>query len=96
MSSLEFEDQNSSLSNRQFQYQNSIQGQSFLVKHHIVKSENTANKIMLVMLVMVLISTIVSIWKIYKNNQPKEIKYNLSSDVIKRLPIDIQSKIIAQ
>jgi hypothetical protein len=94
MSSLEFEDQNSSLSNRQFQYQNSIQSQSFLVKHHIVKSENSANKIMLVILVIILISTIISIWKIYKNNKPKEIRYNLSSDVIKRLPIEAQTKLM--
>lgn len=94
MPSLEFEDQNSGLSNRQFQYQNSIQNQSFLVKHHIVKSENSANKIMIILLATILIATSISIWNIYKNNQPKEIKYNLSSNIIKKLPADTQAKII--
>lgn len=96
MSSIEFEDQNSGLVNRQFQYQEAIQNQSFLVKHHIVNNENSANKIMLVLLTVFLIITGMFTWKIYKNSQPKEVKYNLSSDVIRKLPTDIQQKIIAQ
>ncbi len=96
MSSLEFEDQNSGLINRQFQYQNTIQNQSFLVKHHIVNNEDSANKIMLVLLVIFLMITGILMWKIYQNNQPKEVKYNLSSEIIRKLPTDIQQKIIAQ
>ncbi len=95
MSSLEFEDQSGGSINKRFQYQE-INGSSFLVKHHIVDNEKSSERVMIFLLIIFLIATGLTITKLYKDNQPKEVKYNLSSEVIKKLPLDIQEKILLQ
>lgn len=92
---VEFEDQNNYLMSTRLQYQTANKS-SLLVKYNIAKDEKSAEKIMMGVMFIILIATGAMFLKLYQNNKPKAVKYNLPDSVIKKLPLNIQEKILWQ
>lgn len=92
---VEFEDQNNYLMSTRLQYQTANKS-SLLVKYNIAKDEKSAERIMMGVMVIILIATGAMLLKLYQNNKPKAVKYNLPDSVIRKLPLNIQEKILWQ
>lgn len=70
---------------------------SFLLKHRFAKSERQANRIVVIFFIIISVSSILfAMWYVHKANIEKQIKYEISSDVLRLLPEEIQIKILQQ
>lgn len=69
----------------------------FLLKHRFVKTERQANKIVTSFFLTVsVISILFALWYVHVANIERQVKYEISSDVLRLLPEEIQIKILQQ
>lgn len=67
---------------------------SFLIKHRLVSSESTANKILFwISMIILFVSLSLITWFTYENLGQKQVTYKLSKDVLIKLPQDTQQSV---
>ncbi len=67
---------------------------SFLIKHRLVSSESTANKILFwISMIILFVSLSLIAWFTYENLGQKQVTYKLSKDVLIKLPQDTQQSV---
>jgi hypothetical protein len=93
MTDVQFDENNleyKRFSSGQSYQQNSTFSMIKILKKFGIKDDRTANQILLAFVVVAIIITIVLFFNTFKE---KKVKYNLSPELIKLLPEDVQKKI---